>query len=109
MGILFLIMNGIYIAFCLFVSKIVTVLLKEHLEVRMDKNVLYLFVFIFFFSLPFWDLILQKGVKTYYQVFMSNPTVYEYPEKDKSGKIESLAADRISTISSSGYLSEREI
>jgi len=108
MGILFLIMNGMYIAFCLFVSKIVTVLLKEDLEVRMDKNILYLFVFIFFFSLPFWDLILQKGIKTYYQVFMSNPIIYEYPEKDKNGKVESLAADRISTISSSGYLSERE-
>ena len=108
MGFFLVITNGIYILFCIFVSKIVTVLLKEDLAVKMDKNALYLFVFMFFLLLPFWDLVLQKGIKTYYQVFMSNPTVYAYPEKDKNGKVESLAADKISTISSSGYLSERE-
>ena len=106
MGFFLVITNGIYILFCIFVSKIVTVLLIEDLAVKMYKNALYLFVFTFFLLLPFWDLVLQKGIKTYYQVFMSNPTIYEYPEKDKNGKVESLAADKISSIASSGYLTE---
>lgn len=108
MGFFLVITNGIYILFCRFVSKIVTVLLKEDLAVKIDKNALYFFVFMFFLLLPFWDLVLQKGIKTYYQVFMSNPTVYAYPEKDKDGKIESLATDKISSIASSGYLIEHD-
>jgi len=39
---------------------------------------------------PFWDLIVQKGIKTYYQVFESEPIIYAMPEFDKDGKIESL-------------------
>ena len=109
MGFFLVITNGIYILFCIFVSKIITVLLKENLAVKINKNALYLFVFTFFLLLPFWDLVLQKGIITYYQVFMSNPTIYEYPEKNKSGKVESLAVDKISTINSSGYLSERDL
>lgn len=108
MGFFILITSGVYILFCIFVSRMATAILKEDLVVRMDKNILYFCVFMFFLALPFWDLILQKGVKTYYQVFMSNPIIYEYPEKDKNGKVESFAVDRISTISSSGYLSDRE-
>ena len=109
MGFFLVITNGIYILFCIFVSKIITLLSTEDLAVKMDKNVLYLFVFMFFLLVPFWNLVLQKGIKTYYQVFMSNPTIYAYPEKDKNGKVESLAADKISTIYSSGSLAEREI
>ncbi len=108
MGFFLLITNGIYILFCIFVSKIVTALLKEDLAVKIDKNILYLFVLMFFLLLPFWDLVLQKGIKTYYQVFLSNPTIYAYPEKNNNGKFESLAADRISSIASSGYLTEQE-
>lgn len=108
MGFFLVITNGIYILFCIFVSKIVTVLLKEELAVKMDKNALYLFVFMFFLLLPFWDLVLQKGIKTYYQVFMSNPIIYEYPEKDKNAKVESFAIDKISTIYSSESLAERD-
>lgn len=108
MGFFLVITNGIYILFCIFVSKIITVLLKEDLAVKMNKNALYLFVFMFFLLLPFWDLVLQKGIKTYYQVFMSNPTVYAYPEKDKNGKVESFASDKISSIASSEYLTEHQ-
>lgn len=39
---------------------------------------------------PVWDLIIQKGIKTYYQVFESEPIIYAMPEFDEDGKIESL-------------------
>lgn len=39
---------------------------------------------------PFWDLIIQKGVKTYYETFKMEDKIYAYPEFDKDGKIESL-------------------
>lgn len=107
MGFFLVITNGIYILFCLFVSKIVTVLLKEDLAVKMDKNALYLFVFMFFLLLPFWDLVLQKGIKTYYQVFLSTPTIYAYPEKDNNGKFESIYINKIAKKFSSDYLIDR--
>jgi hypothetical protein len=44
---------------------------------------------------PFWDLIIQKGIKTYYQVFESEPIIYAMPEFDKDGKIESLGLANI--------------
>jgi len=44
---------------------------------------------------PFWDLIVQKGIKTYYQVFESEPIIYAMPEFDEDGKIESLGVASI--------------
>lgn len=39
---------------------------------------------------PIWDLVIQKGIKTYYQLFKMEPKIYAMPEFDKNGKIESL-------------------
>jgi len=39
---------------------------------------------------PVWDLIVLKGIQTYYQVFESEPKIYAMPELDEDGKIESL-------------------
>ena len=39
---------------------------------------------------PVWDLIVLKGIQTYYQVFESEPKIYSMPELDEDGKIESL-------------------
>jgi hypothetical protein len=39
---------------------------------------------------PFWDLIIQKGIKTYYQTFKMESKIYSYPELDERGKIDSL-------------------
>ena len=47
-------------------------------------------VFIVVLLAPFWDLIIQKGVKTYYQAFKMEAKIYAYPELDEDGKIESL-------------------
>ena len=55
---------------------------------------------------PFWDLIIQKGVKTYYETFKMEDKIYAYPEFDKDGKIESL--DLTETYSSEpiGYFTK---
>jgi len=46
---------------------------------------------------PVWDLIIQKGIKTYYQIFESDPIIYAMPEFDKDGKIESLGVGDVTT------------
>jgi len=44
---------------------------------------------------PVWDLIVLKGIQTYYQVFEREPIIYAMPEFDKDGKIESLGVVNI--------------
>jgi len=63
-----------YIAFAIFMYKLTT------------SKILLIAILLF----PVWDLIIQKGIKTYYQVFESEPIIYAMPEFDKDGKIESL-------------------
>jgi len=40
--------------------------------------------------LPFLDLFLQKGVKSYFEAFPSKPIVYSLPKFDENGKLDSL-------------------
>ena len=63
-----------YIVFAIFMSKITA------------SKIVLIVILVF----PFWDLIIQKGIKTYYQIFESEPIIYAMPEFDKDGKIESL-------------------
>ena len=58
-----------------------------------QKKRLSRIVFAFVLFLPFLDLIPQKIIKTYYQLFLMEPTVYSYPEFDKDGKIHSLSIE----------------
>ena len=58
-----------------------------------QKKRLSRIVFAFVLFLPFLDLIPQKIIKTYYQLFLMEPTVYSYPEFDKDGKIHSLSME----------------
>jgi hypothetical protein len=60
-------------------------------------------VFIVVLLAPFWDLIIQKGVKTYYQAFKMEGEIYAYPEFDADGKIESLDITRKSGYKSIGW------
>jgi len=64
-------------------------------------------VLIIILVFPFWDLIVQKGIKTYYQVFESEPIIYAMPEFDKNGKIESLGVVDI-YYTSFGYFTTAE-
>ena len=56
---------------------------------------------------PVWDLIIQKGIKTYYQVFESEPIIYAMPEFDNDGKIESLGLGDV-TISPVEYFNPKD-
>lgn len=55
-------------------------------------------VLVMVLTFPFWDLIVQKGIKTFYQVSgLLEPKIYDYPEKDKKGMIDSVSlGDRTS-------------
>jgi len=64
-----------------------------------EKKFLSIIIFILILLLPFWDLMLQKSVKTFYEIFsLLEPKVYSYPEKDKDGKIESLGLCDVTNI-----------
>ena len=80
-----------YILFAIFMYKITT------------SKIVLIVILLF----PFWDLIVQKGIKTYYQVFESEPIIYALPEFDKDGKIESLGLGDI-YYTSFGYFTTTE-
>jgi len=83
-------MSGIIIIpifiFYVLVSGLILTLILKALNIKINKIILIIIVVL----LPFWDLFVQKGIKTYYQLFLLDPIVYEYPEFDKNGKIESM-------------------
>jgi hypothetical protein len=64
-------------------------------------------VLAFFILLPTWDLVIQKGVKTYYQLFKMEPKIYAMPEFDKDGKIESLGLGDV-TLESIDYFKSKD-
>jgi len=52
-------------------------------------------LFLLIFFAPFYDLLIQKGIKTYYQTFdKTYAKIYAYPEKDSEGRVESVAENR---------------
>lgn len=59
--------------------------------------------FLVILILPFYDLIIQKSIKTYYETFKMSDTIYAYPEKDANGKIESLATYQSDSKSNSVF------
>lgn len=66
---------------------------------RFVKRRLYKNLFIaFFILLPTWDVLIQKGLKTYFELFEMEPVIYGYPERNKDNKIESLGLINVETI-----------
>ena len=52
-------------------------------------------LFLLIFFAPFYDLLIQKGIKTYYETFNKTyAKIYAYPEKDSEGRVESVARNR---------------
>lgn len=102
-GLLVIIVNVVYILLSMLIGYLAYKFFK-HKYKHIGK-----IVFIVVLLAPFWDLIIQKSVKTYYQAFKMEGEIYAYPEVDADGKIESLGIDKISSFSTSGYLTEREI
>ena len=64
-------------------------------------------VFLIVWMLPYYDLFIQKGIKTYYETFKMNNTIYAYPQKDENGKIESLGVGEKVVRDTSGYLKDQ--
>jgi len=57
---------------------------------------------------PFYDILIQKGIKTYYETFKMKEQIFAYPEKDSEGRVESLGVDRDYMTESAGYLSTQK-
>lgn len=89
-GLLVIIANALYLLFSILVGVGIYLLLKKNGLVRW-KGLISTTAFLVVLLTPFYDLIIQMGIKTYYQNFKMNDTIYAYPEKDENGKIESLA------------------
>lgn len=65
------------------------------------SNILLLILVIL---LPFWDLIVQKVIKTYHQVFnLTEIIIFDYPQRDENEKIESIG------FSLTGYIDVKNI
>ena len=81
-GLLVLSVNVVYLVVSLVIGIIIGFVFK--------KWKIGIATFLIIALAPFLDLIIQKGVKTYYQTFKMEDKIYAYPEFDKDGKIESL-------------------
>jgi hypothetical protein len=83
-----LITVGIYIFIAFLIYKLV---LKYT-----NKKFFSMMIFIGILTFPFWDLIIQKGIKTIFEVSgVLEPKIYAYPEKDENGMIESLSLVKV--------------
>lgn len=65
-------------------------------------------VFFIVWMLPYYDLFVQKAVKTYYETFRMGNTIYAYPQKDENGKIESLSETKSVSEQPADYLKNQE-
>lgn len=90
-GVLFIWVNFLYVMFAYALGTIAYFTAKRYYPNY--KNRIALSVFFIILFAPFWDLIIQKGIKTYYETFKMESTIYAYPERNKDGKIESLGID----------------
>ncbi len=111
MGFIVILVNLAYLVFSQVVGIITYFSLRKIPIFAKHTRKLKAFSFVVFLVVllaPFWDLIIQKGIKTYYENYKMNYTINAYPEKDENGMIESLGVDRKSTISTSSYLINQE-
>lgn len=96
-GLLVIIVNVVYLLLSMLIGYLAYKFFKDKYR-HIGK-----IVFIVVLLAPFWDLIIQKGVKTYYQAFKIEGEIYAYPEVDEDGKIESLDITRKSGYKSIGW------
>lgn len=95
-GLQFIAVNFLYLLFSLIVGIVTYVILsKKEKFTRPKRFGIGMGTFLVVWMLPFWDLLLQKGIKTYYETFMMESDIYAYPEKDQDGKIESLGVGEV--------------
>ena len=83
-GLLVIVVNVVYLLLSMLIGYLAYKFFKDKYK-HIGK-----IVFIVVLLAPFWDLIIQKSVKTYYQAFKMEGEIYAYSEVDADGKIESL-------------------
>ena len=107
MGFIFILVNLAYLVFSQVVGIITYFSLKKIPIFAKHTRKLKAFSFVVFLVVllaPFWDLIIQKGIKTYYENYNMSYTINAYPEKDEDGRIESLGVDKIIGTQPISYL-----
>ncbi len=107
MGFIVILVNLAYLVFSQVVGIITYFSLKKIPIFAKHTRKLKAFSFVVFLVVllaPFWDLIIQKGIKTYYENYKMNYTINAYPEKDENGMIESLGVERGAASTTSAYL-----
>ena len=107
MGFIVILVNLAYLVFSQVVGIITYFSLKKIPIFAKHTRKLKAFSFVVFLVVllaPFWDLIIQKGIKTYYENYKMGYTINAYPEKDENGMIESLGVDRGYSTSTASYL-----
>ena len=68
---------------------------KTALFQKRSTAIMAVLLFLLIFFVPFYDLLIQKGIKTYYETFNKTyAKIYAYPEKDSKGRVESVAENR---------------
>jgi len=80
---LFIPANLSYISFCFFISFLIYRLFKY--------RIIFIIVLISLLSVMYVDIIFKYVIKNYYEIIKSNRTIYFYPKRDYSGKIDSLS------------------
>lgn len=90
MGLAIGIMWTIYII----VALILLTIFRKFIERKLYRNIFLAFLIL----LPTWDVLIQKTIKTYFEIFEMEPIIYSYPERDENNKIESLGLVDVNTI-----------
>jgi len=80
------IISGPIILFYIFIAY----LIYKTILIATQKKILSRVIFALILTFPFWDLMAQKVIKTYYQAFLMEPKIYAMPEFDTDGRVESL-------------------
>jgi len=80
------IISGPIILFYIFIAY----LIYKTILSATQKKILSRVIFALILTFPFWDLMAQKVIKTYYQAFLMEPKIYTLPEVDADGRVESL-------------------
>ena len=112
MGFIFILVNLAYLVFSQVVGIITYFSLKKIPIFAKHTRKLKAFSFVVFLVVllaPFWDLIIQKGIKTYYENYKMGYTINAYPEKDENGMIESLGVKYEYRHTSDYLISQKEL
>ena len=109
-GLLVIAINIGYLIFSIIAGIALAKLLKKGAWFQQRSTALLaIVIFLLILFAPFYDLLIQKGIKTYYEVFdKTYATIYAYPEKDSEGRVESLAMEEDYMTEDSGYLSTKK-